>query len=252
MGPGGVLTTLKGGIGTLPERAAERLGDSLRTGCEVTRVEGAPSRGFRIHTAGGDAVDSQYLVVAAPAHAAADFLQGLSGETASVLGQTPYAALTVVCTAYRRDDVAHPLDGFGFLAPRNQGERILGCIWTSTLFPEQAPEDWVLLRTMIGGYHNPESAEWSDQELLDIVREDLHSLLAIEGDPGLYRIYRYPWAIPQYTVEHGNVLQAAERAETAFPGLFLAGNAYRGVGMNDCVVSACNAIERLEAMHGVT
>ncbi|MFP4174119.1 MAG: protoporphyrinogen oxidase [Candidatus Hydrogenedentota bacterium] len=251
MGPGGVLTTLKGGIGTLPERAAERLGDSVRTGCEVTLVESAPAGGFRIYTAEGDAVESRYLVVAAPAHAAADFLQGLDGATASALGQTPYAALTVVCTAYRREDVAHPLDGFGFLAPRNQGERILGCIWTSTLFPEQAPGDWVLLRTMIGGYGDPGAAQCSDQELLDIIREDLHSLLAIEGDPALYRIYRWPWAIPQYTVEHGKLLEAAERAEAAFPGLFLAGNAYRGVGMNDCVVSARNAIERLEALHGV-
>jgi oxygen-dependent protoporphyrinogen oxidase len=137
------------------------------------------------------------------------------------------------------------MNGFGFLIPPKEGKRTLGCIWTSSIFPRQAPEGWVLLRTMYGGFNDPAAIELSDDEMLRYLRQDVHPLLGINSDPEFLRIFRHPRGIPQFLLGHGEVLAGVEAAESRYPGLVFAGNAYRGVGLNDCVLSAHRAVDLL-------
>jgi len=242
MGPGGTLTSFGGGIATLLNRAGEALGGCVRTNTPVASI-GRNEGGYLVKTASGEEFHAESVIVAAPTYAAGAMVAELDRELAEALAAIPYASMTVVCTAYERASVGHDLHGFGFLVPRTQDLRILGCIWTSTLFPGRAPEGKVLLRTMIGGAGDPAAVGESDETFLEIIRRELFPILDIRAEPLMHRIYRYEKAIPQYTLGHQERLRAIEDAEARHPGLRFAGNAYRGVGLNDCVVSALRAVD---------
>ena len=244
MGPSGVLTTFQEGIGFLPLHAASRLGGHIRLNAPATSVTHA-NGAFHVEVADGMQVTARSVVMAAPAFAAARLLSRLDDAIASALDRIAYAGIAVVCTGYSREAVGHDMNGFGYLVPRNQGKRALGCLWTSSIFPHQAPAEKVLLRTMIGGFTDPDALRLSDSELLDIVKREVHPLLSVSREPELLRIFRHEQGIPQYLLHHGECLEAVEAAEIRWPGLLFAGNAYRGVGLNDCVLSALRAVEAL-------
>ena len=244
MGPGGTLTTFNGGIETLVKRAAEALGDCVRCKAQVESIEGH-DEGYRVHLKAGETLESDRVVLALPAYAAADATRAFDTALSEALASIDYAPIAVVCTGYDKADVAHTLDGFGYLVPPNQGKGVLGCIWTSSVFPQTAPQGKVLLRTMIGGALDPAAVSESDEQLLDRVRRDVHAVLGIRGEPEIMRIYRHSRGIPQYGLNHGEVLREIDAAEARHPGLFLIGNAYRGISMNDCVVDAHTLAERM-------
>lgn len=250
MGPRGVLTSFKQGIGFVADEAAEQLGARIRCGARVKSVT-RNGAGYRVALEQGDAVDAQAVVVACPAHAAAPLMAGLDEAAGKALAAIPYADLAVVCAGYRRERVGHDLHGFGFLVPRNQGKRLLGCLWTSSIFAGRAPEGHVHLRMMFGGATDPEAVRLSDNELLACVEREVHPLLRIDGGaPDFVRIYRHAPGIPQYLLDHGAHLEALTAAEKNHPGLVFAGNAYRGVALNDCVVSAQRALCMLQSECG--
>ena len=242
MGPAGTLTSFQDGIGVFPETAARALGDRVRTrnGAVAMRQENGR---YIIETATGAEIEARSVVVAIPAYAAAKLVEGLDKRLAGTLESIPYAGMAVLCTGYPREKVGHDLNGFGFLIPRNQGLRALGCLWSSTIFPGRAPEGWVMLRSMYGGYTDPEAVTLGDAALLEALRLEIHPLLGIGCAPEFHRIYRWPRGIPQYLMGHGARLNVIEEAEKHLPGLIFAGNAYRGVSLNDCVVSAHRAVE---------
>ena len=242
MGPPGTLTTFQGGIGALPEHAAASLGDRIRYNTPV-RTVAAVDGGYTVSLDNGETLAARAVVVATPAHAAAELVRELHPETARALAEIPYAGLSVVCLGYPREAIGHDLDGFGFLVPRGQGLRLLGCIWTSSLFPFEAPDGSVLLRVMLGGAPDPEANALSDDALTDLTIQELKPLLNLKGTPELVRVYRHPRGIPQYTLGHEHRLAALEAGEAACPGLVFTGNAYRGIGLNDCVVSAHRAVD---------
>lgn len=244
-GPPGTLTTYTGGIGALPTRAAAILGDRIRFNAPVTRIV-ALEKGYEVTIGDRETLSAQAVVVATPAHAAAGMVRELHPEAAHTLADIPYAGLTVACLGYPRNAVGHDLDGFGFLVPRGQGLRLLGCLWTSTLFPFQAPANSVLLRVMLGGAPDPEDNLLSDEEAIGLVRSELDPLLNINSEPELACLFRHPRGIPQYTLGHGQRLQHIAAAEKAFPGLVFIGNAYHGIGLNDCVVSAHRATTAIQ------
>jgi oxygen-dependent protoporphyrinogen oxidase len=244
MGPPGTLTTFREGIGALPCAAARQLGDRIRFNCSVRGIS-RDNEGFVVHLSSGEQYLGKAVLIAAPAFAAADLMHELNPSLARALAEIPYAGLAVVCAGYAREKVAHDMDGFGFLAPRGQAMRMLGCIWTSSLFPFQCPEGRVLVRAMYGGAPDPEALSLSDAALTDLLKQELHPLLHIQGEPEFIRIYRHPKGIPQYTLGHAARLTAVDEAEQAMPGLAITGNAYRGIGLNDCVVSAHRAVEKL-------
>ncbi|MDZ4860412.1 MAG: protoporphyrinogen oxidase [Candidatus Hydrogenedentes bacterium] len=244
MGPGGVLTSFRRGMGYLAEASSNTLGDRVLIADAAQTIERIGSS-YQIKTGQGHSINAEYVVVTIPAFRAAALLASLDGEAATNLEAIPYAGITVVCSAYTRQQVDHPLGGFGYLVPKREGKRTLGCLWTSSIFPHEAPADHVLIRTMIGGATDPSALELDHEQLMDVVRNEVHSLLRISGAPLLTQVFRHARGIPQYTLGHGGRLAAIEAAENRNPGLVFAGNAYRGVGLNDCVVSAVRAVERV-------
>lgn len=245
MGPGGTLTSFRDGIQTLPQRAAEQLGNSYQSNKAVGNIERA-TNGYRIRLDDDSEVTAEKVVLATPAYVGANIVNELDAELSAALARIPYASIAVVCTGYARDAVGHDLDGFGFLIPRTEGKRVLGTIWTSSVFPNRAPEGHVLLRTMIGGATDPDAVRRTDEELLRVVEKEVHPLLSINKLPEYVRFFRHERGIPQYVLGHGEILDAIDAAEARLPGFAVAGNAYRGVGINDCVVSAHRAVARLD------
>jgi oxygen-dependent protoporphyrinogen oxidase len=243
-GPAGVLTSLRDGMESWIDRLAERIGPGrIRMENPVLAVarEGG---GFVVRTA-AERFDARRLIVATPARGAAVFLRPLDAALAAELEGIAYAGLAVVGLAYRVEDLAGGApEGFGFLAPRGEGLRILGCLWDSSIFAQRAPSGWVLLRAMIGGAQDPEAVRLDDASLIEIVRGDLRSSMGILEPPRAHWIFRHPLGIPQYTVGHGQRLQRISRSLGGLAGLHLTGNSYRGVAINNCVKEATELAER--------
>ena len=237
-GPGGVLTSFRNGIQELTDTLADELGpETIVTGQAVTALAPGGSSPWRLGTATVD-IDADVVILASPAHATASILADVDAAMTRVLGEIPYASMTVVCFGYERERIARDLDGFGYLIPKGEGMNTLGTLWDSSIFENRAPAGRVLLRSMLGGACFPDYVKLSDGEVLRRVQEDLRTIMGIAAEPSFARIFRHPQAIPQYTVGHARRLAALAERASAHPGLFLTGNSYRGIGLNDCVAAA--------------
>src|SRR5262249_32678071 len=159
-------------------------------------------------------------------------------ELAEQIGQIPYNRVAVVAVGFRAADVPAPLDGFGYLVPHKEGREVLGVQWCSSIFPERAPSGAVLLRAMCGGWHRPERVGGDEGRLLATVRADLGQALGIQAEPIFQRVIRWDRAIPQYQLGHLERVSWIEEQAAQHRGLFLGGNCYRGVALNDCVERA--------------
>ncbi len=242
-GPAGTLTTFDRGMGALPAALAARLGGRLRLRAPVrglTRSGG----GFGIELDDG-AIVARRLVVATPAAEASRLLERLAPEAVTPLAGIATAPIAVVLTAYRRADAfGAPVGGFGVLVPGRERLGVLGTLFCHSIFPGQAPEGWLLLRTMLGGARDPAAVELDDGALLARTREALARLLGADPDPDRSWIVRHPRGIAQYTLGHLERVAAAERA-AASAGIVLTGSSYRGVSVNDCIRAARGAAARL-------
>lgn len=244
-GPGGVLTSFKGGLNTLIDIFRARYNDYIRTGHEVEAVDFDKSL-FQVSFSEGNTTSGDAVICATPAYTAAKILKTLNPELSNILDSILYASISVVCLGFRREDIGHNLDGFGFLVPRSEGKRILGTIWTSSIFSGRSPEGVVQLRTMIGGATDSKAVSLSDGQLLDIVTAELEPILNIKGKPNYVRIFKYRQGIPQFTLGHPSRMEKMELLLDRFPGLYLTGNAYDGVGLNDCVLRSDKIVSQLE------
>jgi len=183
-------------------------------------------------------IEADIVVLAIPSYAAAELLGSFDEEMAKALKEIPYAPINVVNFGYPRQSVTHSLEGFGFLIPSREKREILGTIWTTSVFGGTAPQNHVALKTMIGGAQNPEAAALDDRATIELVRKELRKIMGISADPTFIKIYRYEKGIPQYVIGHGERLGVLEKRLTGHPGLFLTGNAYLGIGVNDCTRNA--------------
>jgi oxygen-dependent protoporphyrinogen oxidase len=235
MGPGGTLTTFRDGIGAFTEAAQRAVTNTVHTSMKIKDVSSEGS-GYRVTCEDGTAVQAESIICAIPPHAIQsqfDSLNPLIRDTAAAVHCAPIA---VVCTGYDRSHVGHSLDGFGFLVPPNQKKSVMGCIWSTSLFENVAPEGKVMLRTMIGGAIRPELIQETDDSLLSHISHDIHPLLSIHEPPEFVQIYRHTHGIPQYGLDHQNILDTMDGIEKDAPGVFFTGNWLRGISMNDCVV----------------
>jgi protoporphyrinogen/coproporphyrinogen III oxidase len=233
--PGGAMISFREGLEELPRKLAREIGD-VRTGTACVRLVRADG-GFRVETAGG-AVEAVRVVLAVPADAAALLLDEATSGASRRLAEIPYAAVVLVSLGWRRAEVGHPLAGFGFLAPRKEGLRVLGCLFTSELFPGRAPEGHVALAAFAGGRTDPQVVGWDDERILATVVAELRGPLSLRGEPSFQRIRRWPRAIPQYEVGHGRFVERAREIEHALPGLRIGGNFLGGVSVPDCIKNA--------------
>jgi len=237
-GPGGHLTSFRTGVDLLIQTLGEQLEPVIRTNRQILWVR-RKEDAWEIGEQTGLTVQARKLVIACPTYAAAPILKGFDGELSEAFDAIPYAPIIVVATGHRRQDIQHPLDGFGFLIPRTQGMRTLGSIWTSSIFSERAPERYVQFRSMLGGAGDPAVLELSDEQLWQTLKRELNPLVGIRSEePAFIRIYRWERGIPQFKMGHRERRTRLEQLVARYPGLFIAGNAYYGVSLNDCVKMA--------------
>lgn len=243
-GPGGRLTSFKGGLDALIVRLGERLQPTLRTSHSVSHVT-RDSEGWTVFGKAGEIVQTRRLVVTCPTFVATKIFKDYDHDLSVAFGAVSYAPIIVVATGHRREDIAHSLDGFGFLIPRHQRIRTLGSIWTSSIFANRAPEGHVQLRTMLGGAGDKSALELNDEELWQTIYRELGPLIGIKADPVFTRIFRWERGIPQYVLGHRDRRARLEEHAARHPGLYFAGNAYHGVGLNDCVKMAKSVADRV-------
>jgi len=243
-GPGGTLTSFGGGMSVLTDALAAQLGSRIQVNTAVQDISRQGSR-YLLQTADGGEHESDILILAAPAHAQARMLQAFDPGLAGLLTEIPYPALSICCFGYRKQQVGKVLDGFGFLVPSKEKRGVLGTLVDSNIFPGRAPDDSILLRSMIGGARTPELALLPDAELISRVKADLKDILGVNAEPDFIRIFRHEKAIPQYNVGHAARLESIDEKLQAHPGLILTGNAFKGVSLNDCVVNAEKIAETL-------
>ncbi len=252
-GPGGTLTSFRAGTEAIVKALEERLEGEIRTGCVVTSLglkEGNRGGGgyeivFR-RDGGRERTEADAVVLALPAYAAADILHGVDSVTADLVGGIPYAPLVVVALGFPAREMTSPLDGFGFVVPYREGTPVLGSLWTSSIFRGRAPEGFVLTRNMVGGWRYGWILALKDEELEAMALGMLRRALGRLGEPSFRAVIRHPRAIPLYTLGHERRVEKIRERLQRFPGLYLTGNAFGGVGLNDCTREAVRVAREVE------
>lgn len=237
----GKLWSFKTGLGGLVETLQDRLRAKLLTGVNVRRVgrTNGEGGGWTIAADGQDQWQADAVVLTCPAYQQAGMLHDLDAKLAERVGAIAYNRVAVIALGYRRSEVASAnLDAFGYIAPQRTRRDVLGVQYCSSIYAGRAPEGAVLMRAMVGGWHRAEVAGWDDDRLLATVRAELALVLGIRAEPIFHHIVRWDRAIPQYHLGHLERVSWAETRAAAYPGLFLAGNAYKGVALNDCTEQA--------------
>jgi protoporphyrinogen/coproporphyrinogen III oxidase len=236
-GPGDVqMQSFKNGLGTLIDALAQQL--DVRCDESIKRIE-KKGAVFNLHST-TQTVQADAVVLATPAFEAARLTRPLGKRFADTLAEIPYAPVSVVVQGFAQTDVSRPLDGFGFLVPGPEQRSVLGSIWASTVFCDHAPSGMVMFRTLLGGRRAPQNAQGSDEELAQRARLELQKICGLNPDtaPVLQEVIRWDKGIPQYEMDHREKVRAADGLEESIPGLFFAGNAYRGVAMIQCIAEA--------------
>jgi oxygen-dependent protoporphyrinogen oxidase len=241
----GLFVTLRSGLSRLVDELVSRVGhSSVRLNTAVHGL--APSgRGWRLRLPAGAEREADAVCLALPAPRLAELIRPTDGEAAGLLDAVPYGASATVHVACRREDVAHPLDGFGFVVPAVEGRSLIGCSFSSVKFPARAPAGWVLLRAFVGGPRSEALLRRDDAALAAAVVADLRELLGVSGAPRVLSVRRWFGAMPHYAVGHLDRLDALDARLARHPTLALAGNGLRGLGLPDCVRAGEAAAEKL-------
>jgi protoporphyrinogen/coproporphyrinogen III oxidase len=242
-----MFTTLSGGLQQLPDAIAARLNPQHAK--LNTRVQSVAAAGdqYRIALADGTSLIADNVVFTTPAYVTAEILQQLAPTLAENLRRIRYVSTSTVSLAFRRSEITCDLNGFGFIVPATEGRKINACSWSSTKFSQRAPADFVLMRVFIGGAFSEDLAEQDEATLIDIARQELREIMGITATPVLARAYRWTKSNPQYNVGHSALINEIDQQASAHPGLYLAGAAYRGSGIPDCIQSGVDTAAKIGA-----
>lgn len=233
------------GLAEIVEALVENLesnGSDLRLSTKALRITSYRSR-YQVELEDDHALEGDSVILAAPAFISGTLLASFDPELASALQRIPYASTATVSLAYRLSDVPRELDGYGYVIPRREGRKALACTWTSTKFPHRAPEGCALIRVFVG--RAGQDIPWHEKELLDLAKEELNLTLGITAQPHLSRVFLWEKAMPQYNLGHPEKLARIDAALEKHPGLALAGNGYRGIGIPDCIRSGELAVAKI-------
>jgi oxygen-dependent protoporphyrinogen oxidase len=235
--------TLEKGIQEVVDAITNRLGAAqIRLRTHVRRV--VRNMGYQVITDQGEVLAADAVILATPAFVSAGLMADIDPVAAQVLHEIPYGSTVTVSLAYPLAEVPRRLDGYGYIVPRSGGRPVLACTWTSTKFPHRAPQNFALIRAFLGRAGQDEIVTRSDGELLKLVGDELRGVLGITTPPCLERIFRWPQGMPQYTLGHLDRVNTIEQHVRACSGLYVAGSAYRGVGIPDCIASGEQAAEK--------
>lgn len=241
-----LFQTLKGGMGRLTGAIERRVSGSLRRVRGEAECLEPHAGGYRIRVA-GDWIQASRVVLACQAYEAAALSRPLDPGLAALLEAIPYSSSMTVALGYDRSSFAHKLDGFGFLVPRKERRRVIACTWVGTKFLHRVPDSRVLLRLFLGGAEDPDVLGESDDAVVETVRDELREIMGVTETPVLVRVSRWPRSMAQYTVGHGARLEAIEERLRGLAGLHVAGNAYYGIGIPDCVRMGKEVAETIAA-----
>ena len=245
------LGSFKGGMATLVEKLAEKLGEDLHLGAQVESVAAAAASGavanqpiWQIRLSGGQEISVETVVLATPAYAAASLLKQSAPKLAALLAVIEHAPMGVVSSAYERSQVRHALHGFGFMVPRREGLRVVCTFWNSSLFPSHAPKGSVLMTSFVRSDEGGLFAAPSEVFAQTVEAENA-KILGITGVPTDRTVWRYPRALPQYNVGHPRRVKEIREAERELVGLCLAGNYLKARSIGDCAETGFQAAEKL-------
>jgi protoporphyrinogen/coproporphyrinogen III oxidase len=233
-----------GGTEELPKALLAQIQAEIQLSTAVLGIEPVDN-GYRLDLGNGESVEAGAVVLAVPAGIAMNLLHPLAPEASTALAQLRTVSSGVVYLAYRREQIRHPLHGYGVVVPRAEGRDFNAFTWVTNKFAYRAPADHLLIRLFFGGARTPHMMERDDVEIVESARQELCSLTGIESTPSFHRLFRWWKAQPQYDVDH---LERMKIIDAALPtGLALIGTAYRGVGIPDCVHQGRQAAERIFA-----
>lgn len=241
------------GLGELVAAMSKELaaaGVNIVLNCRAAQIRRGAGTRSEIVTTHGERIAADGVVLATPAGATADLLDSVAAEASASLRAIPHVSTATVSFAYRLTDLTTDLRGYGYVIPRIEARQALACTWVSAKWPGRAPDGYALIRVFIGRAGQDSVVERDDRDLVAIAREELSDTLGIAATPTLCRVVRWPDGMPQYTLGHLDRVATIEGAVAALPGLAVAGHAYRGVGIPDCIASGEAAAERILSLTG--
>lgn len=245
-----LFTSLKGGMQQLVDAIVPQLAaGAARTGNKVVAI-GRQDEKWMVAPEQGSMEEFDSVIMALPANQAGLLLERISAPLAEELQQVPYSSSMVVVCGYDQRDLAAVPPGFGFLVPRSEGRRILACTFVHVKFPHRAPPGRGLVRCFIGGWGNETVLDMPDDEVFAAVAKDLRDIVGITAAPRFARVYRWRGAMAQYVRGHLARVRRIDELRRGIPGLELAGNAYRGIGVPDCIASGITAASDLLVQFG--
>ncbi|HSH05045.1 MAG TPA: protoporphyrinogen oxidase [Anaerolineae bacterium] len=231
-----MFVSLHQGMSHLVTTLHAQLTGDCRLNTGVQQITSHPAHGYQLTLDDGTSLHAGTIILAVPAYIAARLVADIAPQVTPLLNQIRYVSTGTITLAYHRQDIPHPLNGFGIVIPRSEQRQINAITWSSVKFDHRAPQDYALLRVFFGGSRTPEMMTLDDDHLRQIVQQELHDIMGIQAPPHLHRIYRWPQATPQYDVGH---LDRIDAIEDALPlGIFVTGSPYRGLGLPDCIHQA--------------
>lgn len=238
-----LFMTLKEGLGEMVDAIIKKSPDvQFKSGAKVASLE-KNQEGWHVKLEDGWERQADAVIVATPGTITAKILQPIAPESAELLNSIHYVSTATVTLGYKKEGFSHSLDGFGFVVPKAEGRSILACTWTSSKFPHRAPEGYVMLRCYLGGALQEEIAEKDTETLETLVRNDLEKIMGIKETPVFCKVFQNHKSNVQYHVNHSERIDSVMEDLKKFPGLFLAGSAYRGIGIPDCIQNGNQAAE---------
>jgi oxygen-dependent protoporphyrinogen oxidase len=248
-----LFLSFDGGMQMLTDRLAAALPhDTARLNTTVEAIEfDGQTKSWKLRVSanetarGGDVIEADGVCLALPAYASAQLLGDTDASLAAELAAIPYASIATVNLAFRRADIPHPLDGFGFVVPFIERRKVIACTFSSVKFAGRAPESYALLRAFVGGALQPEMYALDEEQMIAAVREDLRALLGIERAPLFAHVEKWPRSMAQYHLGHLARVARIREHLRRFPTLQLAGNAYGGAGLPDCIRSGDEAAKEM-------
>ena len=230
-----LFMTLKDGLGEMVDAVIKKSpGVQFKSGAKVAALE-KKEDGWHAKLEDGWECQADAIILATPAAITSKILSPIAPDLSELLNRIHYVTTATVTLGYKKEGFSHSLDGFGFVVPKAEGCSILACTWTSSKFPHRAPEGHVMLRCYLGGAIQEEIAEKDSETLEKLVRDDLQKIMGIKETPVFCKVFQNHKSNVQYHVNHSERIDAIMENLKNFPGLFLTGSAYHGIGIPDCI-----------------
>jgi oxygen-dependent protoporphyrinogen oxidase len=238
--------SFKNGMQTLSRACADYVGtESIRLGSGVKAVE-PKGKGYAVHLESNETLEADHVMIASASYDAANMIKNFDANLAAQMNKIEWSSSSTVSIAFRKADVNVPLKGFGFIVPRVEGRRINAATYSSIKWSFRAPDDHLLIRGFVGGGHHEELVhDLDDAGMVDMILEELDTILGLKAKPQFTKVYRWFKGMPKYTVGHLDRIAVLDRMLGVHPGLHLIGCSYKGIGIGDCVHEAQIAAEKI-------